>query len=284
MAISRRLPPALGYRLADFVAARIVANRETPMIQTIRANQWVVSGGKLSAQELDQAATGVLRNTARAFYNLFHYLGKPAELEDFIAYSPVLEELIERSRAKQRGVIVVGLHMSNFDLVMQAAARRGLQGVGLTMPEATEAIEWQHAMRREAGVEIMPATLANLRQAIRRLEAGELFLTGADRPMEGGKCRPRFFGRPANLPVHYVQLALKARVPVILLAAVVHEDGRCHILASDYLEMQPHSDRETEMVMNAERVLEVAAQFIRQAPRQWSVFQPVWPDLMKEVP
>jgi hypothetical protein len=50
------------------------------------------------------------------------------------------------------------------------------------------------------------------------------------------------------------------------------------------MEMETHPDRETEALRNAERVLRVAEGFIRQAPAQWSVSLPVWPDMLARVP
>ena len=44
--------------------------------------------------------------------------------------------------------------------------------------------------------------------------------------------------------------------------------------------MQKRSDRDEEILMNAEKVLEVAEVMIRQAPEQWSMFYPVWPDVL----
>jgi KDO2-lipid IV(A) lauroyltransferase len=39
-----------------------------------------------------------------------------------------------------------------------------------------------------------------------------------------------------------------------------------------------------EIVQNAENVLKVAEGFIRQAPGQWEMTFPVWPEAMNEVP
>jgi lauroyl/myristoyl acyltransferase len=71
---------------------------------------------------------------------------------------------------------------------------------------------------------------------------------------------------------------------MIVMTSIVRPNGRCQILSSDLLEMQPHPDRDTEIIQNTERVLDIAADFIRQAPRQWAIFQPVWPESMAEVP
>ncbi|MEW5870162.1 MAG: hypothetical protein AB1894_12865 [Chloroflexota bacterium] len=279
--LSRSLPPRLGYWLADRVAGQISGRRDLPMLRNIRANQRVVRG-ELSVEQLDAAVEDVLRNIARAFYDLFHYADRPAVLQRFVARSQAIDDLILRCQNRAGGMIVCGLHMSNFDLAYQAVTSQGLRSIGLTMPDATEGIAWQHELRRRAGLEIMPASLSNLRHVIQRLKAGEIVVTGIDRPMAEVKCRPRFFGRPAQVPVHYVQLALRAGVPVMVMAAVMGEDGRCHVLASEPVELRSYSDRETEILANAERVLEIGQDFIRQAPAQWVITQPVWPEVLDE--
>jgi lauroyl/myristoyl acyltransferase len=79
-------------------------------------------------------------------------------------------------------------------------------------------------------------------------------------------------------------MAIKARVPIIVLATILRPDGRYHVLSSGIIEMQPHSNRRIEIINNAESVLQIAEEFIRQAPHQWSMTHPVWPEALVEVP
>ena len=282
--ISRSLPSGLGHRLARSIADRISTRRQLPLVQAIRANRWVVSGEELSGSQLDQAVRENLRHIAQSFYTLFRCLDDPDASQSLVVFNPQIEELIIRSQEGKQGVIVAGLHLSNFDLVFQAAALHGLHAVGLSLPEASQAIEWQHHFRRQAGLEILSASLANFRQVIGRLEAGQTVVTGIDRPVKESKRKPLFFSRRAHLPVHHIQLALKARVPIVLIGAVLNSDGKYHIHASNYLEMQQFSDHQDELLWNAEKVLEIAADMIRLAPHQWGVVQPVWPEVLAELP
>ena len=109
-------------------------------------------------------------------------------------------------------------------------------------------------------------------------------MTGIDRPIPAPRVRPRFFGRPAALPMHHISLAVKARVPVMIIAPILQPDGKYHVLTSDLIEMDPHPDRATEEIRNAEKVLAIAERFIRQAPHQWSISLPVWPEALDLVP
>lgn len=282
--LSRTLPPGVGYRLADFVAARIAAQKDSSTTRAIRANQWVVNGEDLSAAELDQIVLDTLRHTARGVFDLFHTAQDQAAMNDQIVYSDRVENLLELNIQKKISVVGLGIHMSNFDMVAQAAYMRGLRALVISLPETDGAVERQHAMRERAGFEILPASRAALRQAVRRLQNGECVLTAIDRPVEDTKYFPSFFGRPAALPIMSIYMALKAKVPVIVLASIKQPDGKYHIFASDFIEMQTHPDRNKEIVQNAEYVLEIAADFIRQAPCQWGMSIPVWPGVYDQVP
>ena len=285
--ISKFLPPALGLRFSQFLAGRIALNRQLPLVRAIRLNRWVISGGQLLGADLDRAVRENLTHIARSYYTLFHYLDNPLALQNLVEFDPSIDALIARSQEKHHGVVVTGVHLSNFDLVLQAAAWRGLRGIALTLPDGTEnqeAVEWQHAFRRHSGLELLPASLPNFRQVIQRLQAGETVLTGIDRPVSSAKYYPAFFGRPAHLPIHYIHLALAARVPLMVFAARQKPDGLYQLLASEEIDLQHYSDRQVELVSNAERVLELAASFIRQAPGQWSVTLPIWPEVMPDMP
>lgn len=109
-------------------------------------------------------------------------------------------------------------------------------------------------------------------------------MTGIDRPDVSYLYRPKFFGRPAAVPVHHIFLALKAHVPVILAATIKQSDEKYHLFFSEPIEMQPHPDRHQEIVLNAENVLRVAEDFIRHYPTQWAMTFPVWPEAMDQVP
>jgi lauroyl/myristoyl acyltransferase len=108
--------------------------------------------------------------------------------------------------------------------------------------------------------------------------------TGIDRPIPEPEACPRFFNRPAALPMHHIFLASKAHVPMIIAAANFQNDGTYHVFASDPIEMDSHPDPRVAMLQNAENVLRVGEEFIRRAPQQWSVPLPVWPQVMDLVP
>jgi lauroyl/myristoyl acyltransferase len=283
-ALGRGLPLHLGHALTDLVAARIASRQDSIMIQAVRANQWVVRGETLEKEALDQAVLETLRNSARSIFDLYHYMENPKATEHLIVLDPASEALMRRPEFDKRGLMLVGLHLSNFDLVLQWFIQQGMKPLVLTIPNPQGGRRLEYEVRKKIGMNLVPASFVALRQALRHLKQGGVVMTGIDRPIPAPRVCPRFFGRPAALPIHHISLAVKAKVPVMIIAPNLQPDGKYHILTSDLIEMDPHPDRATEEIQNAEKVLGIAEGFIRKAPYQWAISLPVWPEALDLVP
>ena len=280
----RGIPPVIGYPLCNFIGDWIARRRDSNLTRAIRANQWVVRGANLEKEALDQAVRETLRNNIRDLYHLYHYVRRPEARQRLIQLNPLARALIERPEFAERGLIIVGLHLSGFDLILQSICLQGLKAMVLTIPEPQGGRLIEYEMRKRTGMNLIPASLSTLRMAIKHLEHGGMVLTGLDRPVPDPKYHPRFFGRAASLPTHYISLALQAHVPVVIMAAVYQADGKYHILSSEPIEMKCNSDHGKEILYNAETVLKKAEALIRLAPEQWNVPLPVWPDLLENAP
>jgi KDO2-lipid IV(A) lauroyltransferase len=180
--------------------------------------------------------------------------------------------------------MVAGMHLSNFDLVLQWLSRNGLRPLVLTLPNPTGGRRIEYEIRKQTGMNLIPASIGALRQALRHLQRGGMVLTGIDRPIENPEVCPRFFGRPASLPVHHIFLAIKARVPVAITATYLEPDGKYHVFASDPIEMDSFSNAAEAKLRNAEKVLTTAEEFIQRSTRQWTVPLPVWPEIVDRLP
>lgn len=250
----------------------------------MRANQWIVHGETLQGESLDAVVRETLRYSARCIFDLYHYIDNVEAAGRLIVLEPSFQQLFKRSEFDDRGLVIIGLHLGNFDLVLQWVCRQGLKPLAVTIPDPQGGRRLEYEMRKKIGIHLLPASVGAIRQAVKHLQKGGMVLTGIDRPIPEPEMCPRFFGHPAALPVHHVFLASKARVPLIIAVTRLQEDGKYHVYASDLIEMDPYSGPQVALIQNAEKVLGVAEGFIRQAPRQWSVPLPVWPQLMDRVP
>jgi len=283
-ALGRGIPPWLGHRLANFVAERIAARRNSKMVRAVRANQWVISGEKLESAALDEAVRQTFRNAARSIFDLYHYIHDAAAPDRLIVLDQGIQQLFERQEFGPRGLVVAGLHISSFDFVLQALHLRGFRPMVLTIPDPSSGRRVEFEMRKRTGMNLIPASVNALRQAIKYLQQGGVVLTGIDRPIPDAKYRPRFFGRPASLPTHHVYLAMRAHVPVMIMVTNPQLDGRYTVIKSQPIEMESHPDRQVEMLRNAEKVLSIAETFIQKVPHQWTISLPVWPEALEQVP
>ncbi len=282
--LSRSLPPSAGFKLADAAGGWMADRDHLEMVRAVRANQWVVSGEKLSATELDALVRQVYRYKARALYDYYHDLGKSDKVLNRVRFSPMMEAHLERMHKAEQGTMLVIPHIGNFDEAGQALAVKGLLFQILSYPHPSAGYRWENRIRKLVGMEVTPMSIESMRQAKHRLQAGGTVLTGMDRPLEETNYRPLFFGRPAPVPVAYIRMALQTQVPVVVIGVFTRPGNRLLVDASERIEMIPHPDREQEILQNAERVLQVAEEMILRAPEEWVMFYPVWPETLREAP
>ena len=282
--LARAVPPSVGYPVCDLIGKWAAARSGSTVTRAVRLNQWMARGASLETKTLDDAVRETLQNNARDIYDLYHSLERPAETWRRICLNSLAEELLGRPQFSNRGLVIVGIHMSSFDSAMLSLVQYGAKALVLTIPNPQGGRRMEFEMRQRIGMDILPASLDALRQAIQYLEKGGLVVTGIDRPVAGLRLQPRFFGQPAPLPTHHILLASRARVPVVLMAVLRQEDGKYTLLRSEPMEMEPSANREQGILQNAEKVLHQAERFIRMAPQQWNMPLPVWPELMNRVP
>jgi KDO2-lipid IV(A) lauroyltransferase len=283
-AIARLIPRGIGHRIADLIAEGIAAQRHSKLARSVRANQWVVRGENLTREHLDRATREALSNSARSIFDLYHYLNDLDTAGQLIKLDGEMRRLIERREFEERGLMLVGIHLSSFDFVLRWFCLQRIRPLVLTVPEARGGRRTEFDMRRRAGMNLVPATVGGLRKALRHLGAGGAVLTGIDRPVPRPRLLPRFFGRPAAVPVHPIVLAMRARVPMAVVAAFLAADGKYHVDVSEMIEPAGDPRKEADTLRTAEVVLRAAEGFIRRAPHQWSVPLAVWPSALELAP
>ncbi len=285
--ISRLVPPSIGYPLARRIADWVSNRRDSLMVRAVRANQWVVHNGEISSAQLDRLVVETFRNSARSLYEFWRYFRDPQAVMNMIEFDPSFQERFNAAKSSKTGTLMVAAHMSNFDLIGRALALKGLDIQILSYPQPPGGYRWQNRLREAPGLLVTPMSIQALRQASQTLRENHTVLTGVDRPLpegEDAKYRPHFFGRAAAMPVFYIRLALKHRVPITVLGACRTHTGRYRVWASEPIQLQPAADLLQETVQNAETILNTVAQFIRRAPEQWAMYYPVWPEVIDQLP
>ncbi|MEI2693051.1 MAG: hypothetical protein V9H69_26365 [Anaerolineae bacterium] len=277
--LGRTLPLNVGLRLADSATRVLARRRESPLMQTLQGNFRVVLGPDAPDEQVYQMARAALRHAGMAYFELYHALGVgPEAFLAAVRSSPLTDFYVDEMLTQERGMVVVTVHMSNFDLAGLAFAYRGLHLNVLAYANPTSGYDMQNKIRLKGGINLMPIDVSALRKSLEALRAGQLVVTGIDRPdpYGAGEMLP-FFGRPARLPVGHVRLALQTGAPVVVAHCEYRPTDRSYAVhVSRWLEMEHVGSRQENIIHNARRVLAVGEELIRARPEQWLMFYKVW--------
>ena len=277
--LGRTMPAGLGFRLADGATRALARRRDSALMQTLQRNFRVVLGPDASDEQVYQTARAALRHAGMAYFGLYHALGVgPEAFLSEVRSTPLTDYYIDRMFHDGRGVVVVTVHMSNFDLAGLAFAYRGLHLNVLAYADPTSGYDMQNKIRLKGGINLMPIDVSALRKSLEALRRGQLVVTGIDRPdpFGGGEMLP-FFGQAARLPVGHVRLALQTGAPVAIAHCEYRPTDHSYVVhVSRWLEMERIGSRQEDIIHNARRVLAVGEELIRVRPEQWLMFYPVW--------
>jgi len=272
--MSRRFGYALSRRVADGIV------RFKPEVyRKVEDNLRQVVGPEVGETALQSMVHAMFEHAGQAYYDFFHAIGQPREALATAVRIP--RSLITLLRAEQdagRGVLLLGVHMSNYDLGILALGAHDLPAQLLSLEESQDGFGLLNDLRRMDGFEVTPLAPLALRAAIRRLRSGGLVMTGADRPA------PRdeddlvpFFGRPARLPLGPARLALMTGATVLLGACCWDPEEGYVLHATGPVEMVDTGDRKADTIASTRRLAEVMETYIRARPTQWLMFHRLWP-------
>lgn len=284
LSLGRLLPPTVGYRLAEKLGRSIAHNRKLSMVQAVRVNQWVVSGCRASVEELDRLTEEVFINHGRNLYDYYRYFQDQVGTDKIISLDDTFLRVIEHSQRRDKPQLLVLPHYANYDLAAIAAANHGLTMQALSYPNPRLSYRWQNKFRNVQGIKVTPISISSLRSAIRNLNEGGTVLTGVDRPYGDRLLQPLFFGMPSAIPISYIRLATKTSVPVQVVLWDISPEGKSIISVSDPIPLIRDQDPVQEQLINVQRVLKIVEDLIKRHPSQWSMFYPVWPDVMSITP
>jgi len=282
--IGKYLPPKIGYRIGERLAAFIASNKNWEISKTIRGNQYIVNGEKNTRDELIQKSKQVLTHAGHCYIDLYHFFNKPEKIESLVPFSEPMKEFIEICRTG-KGYMVVSPHLSNFDLVVCSLVHHGFKGKVLSYPNPGSGYQLQNEIRASYGLDVLPLGDSRLEtKIIQFLKSGGVAATGVDRPVPDRKKRHyvNFFGHPSPLPLGYITTALAANVPIIAVTAIMKPDGTYGFMHSGPIQLKKYKNKLDDIMLNAERILKRIEEYIKLAPDQWLMYYPVWPELVNE--
>jgi len=276
--ISQRMPRLVGYGLARIVAGGI-ARRKPEIYWTVRANLRQIVGPEVGDGTLHEMARRVFFHAGQTYYDFFHAVCQPPEvLVEAVRGSGSVVEQMKSEMARGQGVLLLGIHVSNFDLAALSIGAHGLPIQMLSLADPQAGFHILNRLRATGGFEVTPITPGSLRAAVRRLKSGGVVVTGADRPIPQDRELIEFFGRPAYLPTGPVRLALMTGATVLMGGCRYDSDEGYVLEVTGPIEMVRTGDRRRDILTNTRRLVVVVEEYVRAHPDQWMMFHPFWPE------
>ncbi len=280
--LGKYLPPRGGHFIAALVT-RLIVITKPDLYWAARANLRHVLGEKTPDDELDHTLHRLIGNVSRGYYELFHNIGLgKVRAEEF--YPPVhltaeSKRHLDQALAAGKGVFVLGVHMSNFDLAWIGVSQYlPMPMQALSLADPPPGFEFFNRLREKGNVIVTPISPSALREAIARLRGGGVVVTGIDHPLKEGNEPVEFFGATAYLPTGYIRIPLRTDCLIVTCAAY-HEDGKYNVIVNPPMAIERTGNEATDVAVNLRRVLNEAEDLIRRRPDQWMMFVPVWPEV-----
>jgi len=278
ISLAQYMPRRVGYGLAQ-IAATIIARRRPQIYWAVRGNLRQIVGPEADEKTLHCMARRLFAHAGQTYYDFFHVIGRPPEVHAKMIRIP--ETVVARIKSEMdsgRGVLLLGMHMSNFDLVLLAFGAYGFPVQVLTISDPLPGFHVLNRLRIRAGFEVTPITPESLRSAVRRLRGGGLVLTAGDRPIPEDRKLISFFGRPAYLPLGPARLAMMSQA-AILMGGCHYDSEQGYVLeVTGPIELVRTGNWRKDMLHNAGRLAAILEGYVRAYPEQWMMFYPLWPE------
>jgi len=276
--IGRYTPRWLGYGLVRALSG-MIARQKPQIYRTVQANLRHILGPEADDATLHEMTRHVFSHAGQTYYDFFHVIDQPPEvLAGAVRIPETIVAFVRSEMARGQGVLLLGAHMSNFDLLGLSVGARGLPIQMLSLANPRAGFHLMNYLRAKAGYDITPITPRSLRAAIRRLKSGGIVLTGMDRPIPEDRELIEFFGQLAYLPVGPVRLALMTGATVIMGSCYYEPDEGYALKVTGPIEMIRTGDRRQDILANARRLAAILEEHVRAHPEQWLMFHPFWPE------
>lgn len=269
------IPPGLAYPLATRLGDLFYHLARVTQANIYDNVTHILEGSPKAVGDREAIVRGVFRNMAKNLYDLFRAQTLSlAEVDRLVKAEG--REHIERALSKGKGVIFVGTHFGNIDILAQVPALWEIPVVGPAEHLKPEALfQYICSLRANKGFRMIPVdgSLSELFRALRRNEAVAL---AADRNIAGSGIVVDFFGAPARLPDGYAQLSLRTGAPIIVMFSQRLPDNTFVVHLEPPLELEVTGDRNRDARAAVEKVVIIMERYIGEQPEQWVMSVPVW--------
>jgi KDO2-lipid IV(A) lauroyltransferase len=226
------------------------------------------------------------RATARQLFGEFGI--KLADLWRFESGRPVGNWTIDpeewnrfvTAQARGRGVLLVTVHLGNWELGAPLLASKGVKLLVITQAEPGRGFtELRKELRGRWGIEtlVIRQDLFAFVEVINRLQAGATIALLIDRPPEPSAVQVEFFGRPFLASIAAAELARATGCAILGVCILRQTDGYEARILPEFVYERQHLGNRAARQRFTQEILRAFESPVRQHASQWYHFVPIWP-------
>jgi KDO2-lipid IV(A) lauroyltransferase len=237
-----------------------------------------VLGHPPDAPLVARATEECFRLYGRYWYETFALRTMPPE-EVLRRHRVTGREHLDAAIAAGRGIIMTLPHMGNWD-----AAGHWLAVAGYRMTAVAEELKPKRAFelflrhRRALGMNIVPLAGSNVgRTLVGLLAANHAVTLVADRDLTGTGVDVTMFGARRKLPAGPAYLSLVTGAPLVVCGVFTTRDG-WHTKIGPPVEFERTGQTREDVTRLTTVIAEGFERYISEAPADWHMLQPAWPE------
>ena len=183
----------------------------------------------------------------------------------------------EEGLTRGKGVVLASIHMGNMDMSVQIIKSRSVELTILTEVEKpVQLYRLNCRLRGHHGISLLPVTFSGIKEAIKRLQKGEVVAIACDRAIQGSGRYWDFFGKKALLPVGGVELAYRTGAAIVPAFTIREDDDRYTMFFEAPIYVDRQSNKDDNIRRALAKIVSHMERYIGRYPGQWMVYQPVW--------
>ena len=281
--VAYHTPVRIGYTLCDWVGY-LLYWRSLRYRRAVADNLRHAHYGRIDETRLRRQTITVFRMSARNFWDLLCLPRMTREeLRATLRMQPSDWERIEQLADQEHGTIIISAHLGAFDFVGQYVVASKFKPLVLTTPTVSPFLfAGVTYLRTSMGARIEIANTHSLRALVNELRAGGMIGLVADRDF-GETGRPvTLFDAETTLPSGPIKLARQTGAPLVpWLGFREHTYQRRRgfvVMSEPPIYVARTANRDADIACGLQQLAELYERAISQAPDQWVMFQPVWPE------
>jgi KDO2-lipid IV(A) lauroyltransferase len=256
---------ALGVLYYIFIKKQVSLARDT-----IRARLAV------APEEADEITRAMCRNVGMAFMEILYMPAlNSGNIRQFVDLER--EDLLQEAVAEKKGVIMLAIHMDNWEWLGAALSLYGYPLTSFIKKQPGESVNRILAyLRIGAGIELFTRGTSETVAAARALKKGKMlgFIADQDGGHEG--IFVPFLGEMASTPAGPAFFARKFKAPIVPIFIVRKAGGGHKTIVGDKFYYEDTGDEQKDMYECTRKMTGIVEKVIREHPDNWLWFQRRW--------